>query len=353
MTNWRRMMLYLAAWIPVGGLLLYWMTTITGLKPLMAAGPVLLLVALYAFACLSSFYTCKALPLNRTRTPTLMLTHLITASVISVLWLHLFDYIGYMISPRAIYNAISNHIDQLKWLLWVTGTMLYLLSVTLHYMLLALDASRVAEQRAMEAQLLARDAELRALKAQINPHFLFNSLNSISALTSLDHAKARRMCVTLAEFLRQTLRLGERLSIPLSEELALIDSYLSVEKIRFGERLTFTKAIDEEALSCQVPPLLLQPLVENAVGHGIADLQAGGYIELRASYNTESQRTSVVITNNFDPEAPAQRRNGVGLTNVGRRLQTRFGSQATIKVEKLETVFRVTLEFPAIREQAS
>jgi two-component system, LytTR family, sensor histidine kinase AlgZ len=132
----------------------------------------------------------------------------------------------------------------------------------------------------MQVRMLTRDAELRALKAQVNPHFLFNSLNSISALTSSDAAKAREMCILLGEFLRRTLGLGEKSAIPLEEEMSLIRAFLSVEKIRFGERLRMEMTVPKECLDFSVPPLLLQPLVENGVGHGIANLVEGGSIRL-------------------------------------------------------------------------
>jgi LytS/YehU family sensor histidine kinase len=117
----------------------------------------------------------------------------------------------------------------------------------------------------MQALVAARDAELKALKAQINPHFLFNSLNSISALAGIDAARAREMCVRLSDFLRSSLSVGEREAVPLSEELALAHNYLGVEQVRFGGRLRVEQQIAPECESALVPPLLLQPLVENAV----------------------------------------------------------------------------------------
>ena len=125
------------------------------------------------------------------------------------------------------------------------GVLLYLLSAGLHYAALAAEESREAALRAAEAHTLARDAELHALRMQINPHFLFNSLHSIAALATLDGARAREMCIRLADFLRSSLGLGERESIPLREELALARSYLEVEQVRFGARLQFSEDIQD------------------------------------------------------------------------------------------------------------
>src|SRR6202011_504583 len=126
------------------------------------------------------------------------------------------------------------------------GVLIYLLSVALHYVLLSMESSKESETREHEARTLAREAEIKALKAQINPHFLFNSLNSISALTMVDAAKAREMCVRLSDFLRSTLSLGEKQMIAFSDELALVRTYLGVEQIRFGARLRIQESVDPE-----------------------------------------------------------------------------------------------------------
>jgi LytS/YehU family sensor histidine kinase len=197
----------------------------------------------------------------------------------------------------------------------------------------------------MQANLWAREAELKALKAQVNPHFLFNSLNSISALTSSDPAKAREMCILLGDFLRQTLGLGEKSVIPLREEMSLVRAFLAVEKIRFGGRLEMRESVDEAALAFDIPPLLLQPLIENAVGHGIANLAEGGSILLEV--RSGNGNVSLLIENSFDPEAPPRRRSGVGLANVRQRLQARYGDRSSFSARSEGNIFRVTLVFPA------
>lgn len=232
-----------------------------------------------------------------------------------------------------------------------TGILLYMLSATSYYVYLAVLASREAEARAIVAQVLARDAELRALKAQVNPHFLFNSLNSISALTTSDAPKAREMCILLGDFLRRTLGLGEKLAIPLEEEMSLIHAYLAVEKIRFGARLRMEENIEKDALGIEVPPLLLQPLVENAVAHGIANLVEGGWIRLNVA--RQNGQLFIVVENQFDPEAPARRRNGVGLVNVRQRLETRYGKRASFDVKADGGSFRVTIAIPTETEVPS
>ena len=150
------------------------------------------------------------------------------------------------------------------------GLLLYLLSLAVSYLVAVVDHARASERRALEVQVLAREAELRMLRAQIDPHFLFNSLHSISALTVSDAAAARRMCVLLADFLRESLALGVETRITLKRELGLVARFLDVERVRYGSRLQHRIEADADADACLVPPLLLQPLVENAITHGIA-----------------------------------------------------------------------------------
>jgi LytS/YehU family sensor histidine kinase len=219
----------------------------------------------------------------------------------------------------------------------VVGLLLYLMSVALHYALLAVEASR-------EAALQTRDAELRALKSQINPHFLFNSLNSISALTSTDPARAREMCVRLSDFLRNTLGLGERASISWREELDLARTYLEVEQIRFGARLQVEMQMDDACAECQVPPLVLQPLIENAIKHGIATMVEGGTVRLVGQ--VANGKLSIRVENSFDPEAPSPRRHGLGLRNVRNRLETRFGNSANLNLAAADNRFSAEMIFP-------
>jgi LytS/YehU family sensor histidine kinase len=239
-------------------------------------------------------------------------------------------------------ERLNNHFS----LLWTTGVLLYILSVTFYYVLLAEQATREAQARALHALVLARDAELKALRAQVNPHFLFNCLHSISALTTSDPAKGREMCILLADFLRATLRLGGKETISLQEELSLVRGYLAIEKVRFGARLQMEEDIHEGMTEVQIPPLLLQPLVENAIRHGIANLPEGGTIRLRAQ--RREGWVDIDVENNFDPEFPATLKTGVGLENIRQRLQTRYAEQANITTSSQENRFLVKLFLPAL-----
>src|SRR5581483_8037199 len=321
----RRLGLYLLAWIPVAVLLGYLFVDVSAMPRSEAAILAPLLSLVYAFDCLSAWYSCKVTPIETSGYARLLSTHLLGAGIMSALWVFIGRGIAHLLSYSAAFPSAVADYNRAASLIFVAGLLLYLLAIGLFYKLLAMQQAQSLEQRLSEAKLLARDAELRALKTQINPHFLFNSLHSISALTSIDPSRARDMCVALADFLRLTLGMGEKTVIPLEEELALLHKYLAVEKIRFGARLEMKESIDAESLACTVPPLLLQPLIENAVAHGIANLPDGGWIQLDIHRHGSEDWLKISVANNYDPDTPPRRRSGVGLVNVRARMAARYG----------------------------
>jgi LytS/YehU family sensor histidine kinase len=224
------------------------------------------------------------------------------------------------------------------------GFLLYLLAMAVSYLAAAFTVSRDAERRGLELQVFAREAELRALRAQIDPHFLFNSLQSISALTTADPAAARRMCLLLADFLRETLAFGARKRIPLASELALARRFLAIEQVRFGDRLRVDVEAPSDGGACEVPPLLLQPLVENAVTHGVAHMLEGGTVTIRADKRPAS--LVLVVENPCDADRPAGRGTGLGLRNVRERLQSEYGDDAVLQAGEANGRFIARIEMP-------
>jgi len=336
---------YLLAWVPLAAILVV-LTASGGARSWLEACIIVIpLCAVYAFVCLSAWYTAKSAPLQAENALRLILRHFLAAGIVSFLWVGFASVLTFLLSRTPAFSGLNERFGPLIGPFFGAGFLLYLLAVALHYVLLSLEASREAQARVMETSILAREAELKALKAQVNPHFLFNSLNSISALTSVDPAKAREMCILLADFLRMTLGLGEKNTIPLSEELALIDRFLAIEKVRFGSRLRVQERIQEESKAMLVPPLVLQPLVENAVVHGIANLPEGGAIYLTS--HTQDRWLTLTVENTFDPEATSTRRNGMGLANVRRRLEGCYATGATVRVNTQADRFRVELSLPA------
>jgi hypothetical protein len=341
--NFRRLLLYLLAWGPVSAVLIYLFVSIGGMTSGIAVALAIPLCLYYAFVCLSAWYSCRG---TRLQNSSAWLKHFITAAGAGLSWVIVARLLAIAFSSTHYFPGVQEQVKREVPLLWAAGTFLYLLSTAVFYILLSSQAAHEAEKGVVEAQALARESELKALKAQVNPHFVFNCLNSISALTATDPAKAREMCILLAEFLRKALGLGEKQLIPLEQELDLIHTYLSVEQIRFGTRLKFEEETNADTHAWMLPPLLLQPLIENAIRHGVATLTEGGWVRLEIS-NKSADRLAIQVRNNFDAEAPRKRGTGIGLKNVRGRLDTTYGQRALLDVRTEGECFHVSLEVPS------
>jgi two-component system sensor histidine kinase AlgZ len=317
---------YLAAALPLAAVLVALLARPGALGLSEAAALAVPMALLYAFLGLSAWYPARSLPLGNGRLPLLAATHAAAAAATSAVWVFAGAGLARILALEPALAGLPERYAREVRVLFGSGVLLYLLSVALHYVLLSLEATREAEHRESALEILTREAELEALKAQIQPHFLFNSLNSISALVVSDPERAREMCVGLADFLRQSLSVGQRRGIPLRDEIALAHRYLDVERVRFGSRLSVETDVSLEGDACVIPPLLLQPLVENAVVHGIATLAEGGVVRLQAECT--GHRLRIVIENPYDENAPPRERSGLGLKIVRDRLSALYGGEA-------------------------
>jgi len=339
-----RLAAYLAIWIPLGVLLaallavqgaLGWRDALAAAVPLSIA---------YGFLCLSAWYVTGGSPVDKVGPLRVAVTAVSASFLSSAVWLLLArGWMGLIVSLFS-HADVQGSFRTGAPTLFGFGFLLYLLAMAVSYLATAFAVSRDAERRGLELQVLAREAELRALRAQIDPHFLFNSLQSISALTATDAAAARRMCLLLADFLRDTLALGARARIPLQSELSLARRFLAIEQVRFGERLQVALEVEPAAEGCDVPPLLLQPLVENAVTHGIAHVLDGGTVRILAS--RRSATIVVTVENPCDPDRGAGRGTGLGLRNVRERLQSVYADEALLQVTERDGAFVARLEIP-------
>lgn len=339
-----RLWLYMAAWLVIAGLscVLFVASGTLGVRESVAL--LVPMSLLYAFITLSSLYICRALPLQQTPFLTVAGSVVLAAFVSSSVWILFGKGIVLAFGTFDLFTDIDSSYNRAIPLLFGGGVLLFILGVVVHYLLLAFDAARSAERKALELQVLAREAELKALRSQIQPHFLFNSLNSISALTASDPGAARTMALQLAEYFRNTLKLGSRQSIALEEEVRLAEHYLGIEQVRFGARLRFSKSIASDCGRIPVPALILQPLVENAVNHGIAHLLDGGTIELNALRLGDA--VILRVANPFDQEAERRGSTGVGLENVRGRLKTLYGDEAFVSIDRQPGRFSVELRIP-------
>ncbi len=200
-------------------------------------------------------------------------------------------------------------------------------------------------QRKNDAEKLSREAELYKLRQQLQPHFLFNSLNSISALISTQPMQARNMIHQLSDFLRATLRKEEDQWVKMEEELQSLELYLEIEKVRFGHRLSTIIEKDEQSLQMLIPPMLLQPVVENAIKFGLYDTTEA--VTIRISVATENDSLIVTVQNPFDPETATPRHGtGFGLNSVKRRLYLLFARTDLVGTSAGDHVFTTVINIP-------
>ncbi len=340
-----RLGVYLLGWIPLTAILGGLLVLAGGLTFLEAASLAAPLGLLYAFLCLSSWYLCRAFPIDSSRLLATASALAVASVVAASLWLLAGTTLAWLLALLPVFENLPDRLAHAGPVVFLLGVLLYLLVLAMHYVLEAAEAARDQERRAAELRTLAREAELETLRERLNPHFLFNSLNSIAALVAIRPEEARTMCALLSDFLRTTLGMSARVSISLREELALAHRYLAVERVRFGDRLMVREDFDPAAADTLVPPLLLQPLVENAVKHGIAGRLEGGTLSLVTKRSGD--RVSIVVENPADADAPKVEGTGLGLANVARRVAASWGDSGRFAARRVDKTYRVEIELPA------
>jgi sensor histidine kinase YesM len=226
------------------------------------------------------------------------------------------------------------------------GLLYYEVMILVYYLMIFYKNNKENQLKEAELKALVKESELKSLKSQINPHFLFNSLNSISSLTMIEPAKAQEMIIKLSEFLRYTTSHKEERLTSLDEEISNINRYLEIEKIRFGKRLTVKQNIDPSCCNMKLPGLILQPLLENAVKYGVYESTEGSLIEILTSCN--SSALSIIIRNQWDPDFQSNKGEGVGLRNIRSRLRIMYNRDDLFIIKKDHNIFEVNIIFPQL-----
>jgi sensor histidine kinase YesM len=345
----RKLFIYLFAWGAIGILAGFTISSFIGLNPLYPIAFSLPMMLVYGEVNLSAWYLCRAFPLERTSPGKIILIASVSVVIISSVWTALGWGIKNAIEQFFSVTLSPLPLNQSLLIVFITGIPLFLFSLAVSYLIAAFERTKESDNAAYEARLLAQHAELKALRMQIDPHFLFNSLNSISALTTTNPELARTMTTTLADFFRKSLSYGAKETIPLKEELSLLNHYLDIEKIRFGKRLRVEEQIDPETLSDHVPPLLLQPLLENAIKHGISNSIEGGTIIIVTQ--KKNDRLFITVENPVEDDVPKKKGAGMGMEIVRKRLQAIYGSDGDVKATMQENTFKVILFLPTISQR--
>ena len=217
--------------------------------------------------------------------------------------------------------------------------------ILINILLYTLEEQQEQERRKNEAERIAKDAELYKLRQQLQPHFLFNSLNSINALVVSQPAEARKMIQHLSEYLRNTLKKEEHKWVTFEEELAYLQLYLEIEKVRFGHRLSTQIQANEAALQMKLPALLLQPIVENAIKFGLYDTTGDIVISIQAT--ATANMLTIQIENPFDAEVSKPvKGTGFGLSSVQKRLFLLFSRNDLLNTSVREDIFVTQAKIP-------
>jgi len=206
--------------------------------------------------------------------------------------------------------------------------------------------NKIKEKQRKEAELeeQLKEAELLALKSQINPHFLFNSLNSISSLTMYEPSKAQEMIIKLSDYLRYTVSAGKNMFSTYGEEIDNIQKYLEIERIRFGDRIDFNIHTCTNCKNMKLPSLILQPLFENAIKHGVNE--STETVTIKAEAKMSGNTLLLKLSNNYPEDVPAQKGTGTGLKNVRSRLAILYGNSQLVQTTKQNGTYSVRLQIP-------
>ncbi|MDD3875049.1 MAG: histidine kinase [Bacteroidales bacterium] len=271
-----------------------------------------------------------------------IINHLTILAIIEIIWIGAgYNMLSWVASENGTYLVFLNDSLMIRAL---TGVFYYSNTVLIYYVLSYYKNLQDKIKNEARLEKLLNDAELNFLKAQINPHFLFNSLNSVSALTIVEPEKAHKMIIQLSDFLRYSISQPENSIVKLENEIQNIRRYLEIEKIRFSDKLNFSFDLDKNCINGLIPVMLLQPLYENAIKHGVYESLKPVFVD--SKINLENNVLTIIISNDYEITSIKKSGAGIGLQNVKERLFLIFGSHDLIRINKTESLFQVELKIP-------
>lgn len=297
---------------------------------------------IYCFLGLGLWYPTRYISLDENKIWKALSNHFMAALFSSVIW----AYAGYFILSNWFADSQSylQFLDDSLVLRITFGVILYLVLISFYYMIFYYRSFKEKAEHESKMETLLKEAELRSLKYQINPHFIFNSLNSISSLTMSDPKIAQEMTINLSTFLRSTLSHNDHQMNLLKDEVENIKLYLDIEKIRFGENLDFKIDINSSCESTEVPGMILQPLIENAIKHGV--YESIDKITISLMCKKDGEYLKITVENNYDPDIIPRRGKGIGLKNVAERLRLMYNQDNLLTYEKSDGLFTANIYIP-------
>jgi len=297
--------------------------------------------SLISFAIFGSaaWYVIKFSTLENNNASRIILAHLIAASIIVFIWIYFGVVIIKLLHPDPEVWLEKSIVTRI-----FGGYMLYIIYVVFFYAVNYYQGFKEKLRNESDLKALVKEAELHALKSQINPHFLFNSLNSISSLTMTDPVKAQEMVINLSQLMRYSLKHDQNEKVTFKQELENNKLYMQIEKVRFGSKLNPIFNIDPKCLDAKIPNMILQPLYENAIKYGV--YEATEPVDIITTCKFIKDILQVIITNTYDPSVLTKKGEGIGLRNIRDRLQIIYGDPHLLKLQDNKKEFTVTLTIP-------
>lgn len=290
---------------------------------------------------LSFWYSSIYLSIEHNKISKVILTHFGGGIIISIVWLAL----GYFVVISIVNDTemFGDFFVKTIKSRFIIGILYYFLLTAFYYVVIYYSGFQERTLKETELKNLVTEAELRSLKFQINPHFIFNSLNSMSALTEIDPKRAKQMIIKLADFLRYTLANNDRQKNTLNEELKNIKLYLDIEKVRFEDKFEYIEELQEECGKTEIPSMILQPLFENSIKHAVYETLDTVIIKLTCTRQENFLKIS--LSNTFEGESH-KKGAGVGLKNIKERLSLIYHQDNLMEVKKENNKFIVNIYIP-------
>lgn len=342
LSNRKSQLYFILAWVLITGIHVIILSFFYEVKIQHALADGIIFNLILAITAIGLWYPVKFMQSGGRKNIGLILNHLGIGILSILLWLTAGYFVLEVVQGEN--EDYLSFLDQsMPWRV-VFGTLIYLVLLLMYYLIL--NYTDLQEKIRLEGDLktMVKESELNMLKSQINPHFLFNSLNSINSLILSDNRKAQNMIIKLSEFLRYALKYHQKDKTHLNEELYNIKLYLDIEKIRFGNKLVFENNIPESYGPCLLPNMILQPLIENAIKHGVYESTETVTIRLEGSITEDF--LVITITNNFDKDNPGKRGNGMGLKNIQNRMMLIYNRNDLFIYKREAEVFTASIKVP-------
>jgi two-component system, LytTR family, sensor kinase len=335
-------LIYILVWVAISAIHFFLLISLYDLTVIQGLVDSLVFNIFFAIIGMGLWYMVRFSDLQTRQTGELALYQVSGLALTLLVWLGLgFVILNQIFKENPEYIAFLRNSITFR---IISGVLYYSLMVTTYYLIINFRELKEKSEREARLTALLKETELNMLRSQIRPHFLFNSLNSISSLTMTNPARAQEMVIKLSEFMRYSLNLSDAMMSTLDKDLGAAGLYLEIEKVRFGDKLVIEMEIGEGALEWKIPAMILQPLLENAIKHGV--YEASEQVRVKLEARVEDEQLKIVISNDVDPEGKPRKGTGTGLRNVEARLVNHYGQSRLMSIVKSDSYFEVTLKIP-------